>query len=258
MHDARELQTKTILELKTKLSRGCPSCDEHPFNICESHALRLAKYVKYIRCGVPPHYISEILEGELIDKRAREFYLDSNSFSEPFSLYETVLDKYIDNINTKVIDNGLSFVFYSFNGAGKTHTAVKVLIEAIEKGLSGYYIIFKDLLNLYNSSEFARKPDAEKLYTEVINSDFLVIDEIGKESSITDNILGNFEQIIKYRTGFNKPTIMITNILFNHPEEGFISRYKSSVHNAILQNYRVLNFDKGGDFRTKLRKSWDL
>jgi hypothetical protein len=244
--------------MKEDMTRGCQPCLEHMYKICDKHSFQLAHYSKYVRAGMPAHYIREFSSKETVEKICREYYLDKGTFSDPFNGYGKLFTPYIQNLSEAVLRDGLSFVFFSANGAGKTHTALHIMYEALSTDLTGQYVTFKDLINLYNRSEFARESESVSFFREVMDTDLLVIDEVGKESSVTDNLVGAFEGIVKYRTGISRPTILIMNIPFDNPKEGFFARYGNSVYNALFQNYRIINFSKDGNFRTHFKKKWDI
>jgi DNA replication protein DnaC len=242
--------------LGEKLSRGCGECAASARGLCQSHVLRYAKLSKYIKANIPLSHIFD--SREIADKRCREFEMVLDSFSDPFQGYEKLFYPYLASLDSTVMDKGYSFVFYGFNGSGKTHTALTILQRAVEVGLSGYYLDFKDLVNFYNKSEFSREYDSESLYKFILNCDLLVADEIGKESKVSDNVIGVFEQLIKKRQASRKPTILVTNIIFQDEKGGFKNRYGSSIWNALYDNYRIIAFDKNGDFRAKMREDWEI
>jgi len=248
---------KNALEYKRLISKDCLECQDHLYGICDIHSAELARAIKHFGSGIPIHFVKE-LNNSIIEKDCIEYDLISDSMSPPFKGYRDLFIPYINSLSGKVLEDSLSFVFYSFNGAGKTHTAIHILSEGLKQGLTCQYVIFKDLMNIYNRSEFAREEESEDSYKMIMYSDILVIDEVGKESTVTPNILGAFENIIKHRVSMSKATIMITNLNFPDPKLGFLARYGSSIYNSILQNYRVITFSKEGNFRGRLRKRWEI
>lgn len=234
--------------------------DAEPFDELEKARaiLQFHKKARHWQYNVPFHELNVVMNEEVFEKKVLEVDLIDGTKSKPINLYEEVLDKYIANIDGKVYDDGLSFVFYGYNESGKTLAAIHTLCSAIEQGLTGYYIGFKDLLHLHNNAEFAREGEESRLWHHVLGCDFLVIDEVGKESSTTDNVLSVFEKVVKTRSSDVKPTILVTNIDFPKEQGGFKERYKNSVYNALITRYRVFQFSPKGEFRQKTRKEWDL
>lgn len=256
-----EIGEERARQVKRLIGSGCPDCDLKNDDLCDTHLYKFANVLKYITANIPFHDVSVIMEERLVDKIVQEVEnLDRPvpTLSRGFPVYDRILKRYIAKLDTDVLTNGYSFIFYGYNGSGKTQTANHILALALDKGMSGYYIFFKELMILYNKAEFEHDKDADKLYQYMMNTDLLVIDEVGKESSVTENLLGTFEQIIKYRTGLGKPTIMLMNIDFPKVDVGFKARYKNSIYNALLKHYRVLRFHEDGEFRIKTRKEWSL
>lgn len=222
---------------------------------------------KYWSANIPIHHLKVVMEQEILERKVKEYDLVNERVKpEVLSGYEDLFDAYIKSINGLVYQNGLSFVFFGHNESGKTMTAIHMLCSAIERGMSGYYITFKDLMNLYNNSEFGREDDATKMWRYVKDCDFLVVDEIGKESKTSENVLGTFEELVKHRIGEMKPTVLITNVKFPHRikevdggtkrEGGFQGRYGYSIYNALITCYKVIGFSKRGNFRKRTRRGW--
>jgi DNA replication protein DnaC len=253
-----EVNYDHLLNVRADISRGCKTCSQSFQGLCDEHLIYFSEIIRFLESNIPFHYIRELMESEPVEKKCREYCLEKEAYLKSFNCYEDLIDRYISSLSSSVISNGYSFFFFGFNGAGKTHTALNVLFSAIKLGLTGYYISFKDLINLYNKSEFMNEKDSSKLYRFIINCDMLVIDEVGKESSVTDNLVGSFEHILKHRTSLPKPTILVSNIDFPDERNGFMSRYGSSVANSLLQHYRVINFSSNGEFRLKMRQSWSI
>lgn len=218
---------------------------------------------RFWQANVTYHDLDVVMNQDILERRVREFDLvEEKIVPKPMNGYEDLFSGYIENIDGVVYERGLSFVFYGHNEGGKTITAVHLLCSAIQVGLSGYYISFKDLLNLYNNAEFAREEREMRLWRYIKDCDFLVIDEVGKESKVSENVLGVFEQITKHRTVEVKPTILVTNIKFPHREEGgkkkdgFMGRYGYSIYNSLVTSYRVIEFSPDGKFRKRTRREW--
>jgi DNA replication protein DnaC len=223
---------------------------------------------RFWQANVTYHDLDVVMNQEIMERKVREYDLvDEKIIPKPLDGYEELFNDYIDNIAGAVYERGLSFVLYGHNEGGKTITAVHLLCTAIQSGLTGYYISFKDLLNLYNNAEFAREEDAMRLWRYVKDCDFLVIDEVGKESKVSENVLGVFEQIVKHRSVEVKPTVLVTNIRFPHDVEkrengsvkktkGFLGRYGHSIFNSLITSYRIIEFSKSGKFRQRTRREW--
>lgn len=223
---------------------------------------KFVRYYDYVKSNIPYRYIKVVLEQEVYRKRVREFDLAEKDFREP-TTWDEVSCPFLENID-KACQNGLSFLLYGYNESGKTIEATRLLITAIARGLSGYYLNFKKFLNIYNNAEFQSEADAQALLSYLKFCDLLVLDELGKESNASDNTIGAIEEIIKERNSNEVSTILVTNLPVHKQnsrstdeQSGFKGRYGNSVYNALLRNFRAFEFSPDGEFRQKSRIDWD-
>lgn len=235
-----------FIQLKKKVEKDFE--DEHAFH----------SVLKFLQYNLPYGVVRTLLEEEIFEKDVKEFDPVEGQMGKPFKLYDKLLNPYIDNLDGKVVDEGLSFIFYGPNQAGKSMTAQHILASAIEKGLTGYYETFKSLLNIYNKGSFKNEGEEKFIYDHILNCDVLVIDEVGKESSVTDNVIGVLEEVVKRRSEWGRPTIIATNIDVPHTEKGMLARYGNSVWSAFMKRFRFLYFAPHGRFREKTRATWDF
>lgn len=216
---------------------------------------------RYWQCNIPYHELEVLMSGDIFDKNVREYDLVSKRYKDQSTLYTSFFSKYLDEVDGKVFDRGLSLLFYGLNESGKTIAAIHALSMAIQSGMSGYYIHFRDLMQCYNAAAFDSEYKERKLWNYILNCDFLVIDEVGKESNVTDNIISVFEKIVKHRSSDIKPTIVITNLnIAGQGKSGnlLLDRYGNSVYSSLITRYRAFEFSPRGRFREKTREDWDL
>lgn len=216
--------------------------------------------MEYLRYNVPYEVAKELLFGDekIYDKKVREWHPIEEDVGKPLSLYETFYDDYVKNID-KVVENNYSLCFFGPNGNGKTFSALHALCKAINQGKNGYYISFKQLLNVYNNAYFGGEEDGvDKKKMEFLKQcDFLVVDELGKESNKSENTLGVLEEVIKKRASFLNPTIFCSNLKVHEGE--LLKFYGNSVFSAMLRDYRFFYFSPKQDYRKLLRKdNWSL
>lgn len=212
----------------------------------------------YIASNIPPHELEVVRDQEIFDKKVREYDLSEEEFDDVIE-FSSILAKYVDNLDS-ALEHGLSFIFYGFNESGKTVEAIRILFIALSKSFSGYYIDFRNLMNLHNDALYNNDPKEKAMLSHLLNCDFLVVDEIGKESSVTDNVVGSLERVIKTRSSRNLCTTVVTNLKMAEndlEEKGFKERYGNSVYSAMIRNFRCFQFSKDGKFRKKTQVDWD-
>lgn len=223
------------------------------------------KCLPHLKANVPWSYLKLFFSGPVEEKNTAEFDVIDEKVDtrNPFSFYKDILNSYIENLDSVVIENGYSFIFYGRNSTGKTHTALHLLSHAIQKDLSGQYINFRDFIMLFNDVHFRSFEDEQKRFCDfIMNCDFLVIDELGKENA-TDNVRMVLESLIKHRLNLCKPTIFVTNFDFARSVDGkkvneFKQQYRTSIWHSIREKYRVFAFSGRVDYRSKNRKGWNI
>ncbi len=140
---------------------------------------------------------------------------------------------------------GTGIFLYGMNGVGKTHLAVSVQKAAIRQGFRTQFANLAGIINLYVAGWYdSAKVD---LYNKrVKNSDFLVIDDVGKgfQSERSELAPSVFDELIRYRTNRLLPTIYTTNASLTNLSE----RYGMSVASLIEGNAIKLYFEDKASF----------
>ena len=143
----------------------------------------------------------------------------------------------------RVLKHGYSLLFMGDNGAGKTMFLSFVLSQMIKRGCSAYYTTFAQF-DIDIKKGFGDK-DAERRLEELMDSDFVAIDEIGKEHYKSDSYLNTrFEHLMKTRYDDGSPMIMATNLDY----EKLSNVYGPSIASMWEGRYLKATFESG-DFR---------
>src|SRR5689334_994499 len=109
------------------------------------------------------------------------------------------------------VDRGLLFMGPA--GVGKTHLAVSIIRDLIEKGFAGLFYEFGSLLKqIQDSYNPISKSSELKVLAPVYQADVLVLDELGATVP-TDWVRDTMYQIINKRYNDRKLTIFTTNYL---------------------------------------------
>lgn len=109
------------------------------------------------------------------------------------------------------VERGLLFMGPA--GVGKTHLAVSIIRDLIEKGFAGLFCEFGSLLKeIQDSYNPISKSSELKVLAPVYQADVLVLDELGATVP-TDWVRDTMYQIINKRYNDNKLTIFTTNYL---------------------------------------------
>lgn len=117
---------------------------------------------------------------------------------------------YLDAWETAKI-NGMGLEFSShLLGVGKTFAATHIAKELIKQGERVYFIPFLEVISLLGRPQEYRNDVQDRMRDTTI----LILDEVVPAVTAPQRALfaGQFEELIRNRTNFNRPTIMTTNL----------------------------------------------
>lgn len=180
--------------------------------------------------GVPRQYAEATL---------KDYTLEDDLFS--------LFERYLSGIELMFYDC-VNLLMYGANGTGKTWLSSLIVKEAYIHRFSSYRVTLQTYLDLQFKKE---NPEALKAMERVENADFLVIDEVGKEtfSKSLFNVTV-LEELLRKRETLGKPTIICTNLPL---ENGLYEQYGKSIESLISGNYLPIKF-MGSDFRRSITK----
>lgn len=142
--------------------------------------------------------------------------------------------------------HGYGLILTGSNGGGKTFFSCFVLTQMIKRECSVYYTTSMqldiDLKRGFRDAIWERRLDS------MLESDFLVIDELGKEKGKDDGYFrARLELLLKSRCDNGDPTIIVTNL----DDEAIVDMYGDSVQSIFNGKYETVML-KHGDYRRAL------
>lgn len=150
-------------------------------------------------------------EQEKLKKRLKKAHLPYNKRLMDFDFqFQPKLNKaeIVDLHTLRFLDNKDNVLFIGNSGVGKTHMAISLALEALDKGFSSYFVLSNELVNkLLKAQEKGTLERAIKKYSKY---DILVIDEMGYLPFTRDGATLLF-QLINARYE-QKSTLITTNI----------------------------------------------
>lgn len=170
-------------------------------------------------------------------------------------VFDNVVRKYCAK-RKKAQRHGWSLLLFGDNGVGKTMFLSFVLTQMLKRGCGAYYTSLAqldvDIKRGFND------PMAEARMAELVTSDFLAIDELGKEHFRQDSYLNTrLELILKTRHDEGDPTLLATNLDY----DALVEMYGPSVQSMLEGKYHTAQLESG-DFRksisTRMRKDMGL
>jgi len=187
----------------------------------------------------------------------RDFWgVKSEDIDHNVEVFNKVILKYVAKFAT-ALKKGYGLVLLGDNGTGKTTFASYVLMSAIQRGFSAYYTTLPQLEHAIKNG-FDDKAVQRRL-DWMLTSDFLVIDEMGKEKYRRSGVKqgerqstfmdANVERILKQRCDDSMPTILATNMSYKE----LLAEYGTTIGSIIAGKSQPVLM-KSGDYRKKLTK----
>lgn len=115
-------------------------------------------------------------------------------------------------------------------GTGKTMTAVHMIKKVLDKGYIAKFVTASDLYNIYMASYTNR--DLVDQIESYKTCDLLCLDDLGAEYTNNDAI-HRMNEVIDYRLGQGKPTIITTNLDDRNISQRYGQRLLSRIHESF-------------------------
>jgi DNA replication protein DnaC len=234
---------------------GCKVCDAGYLEdgmMCECMKLEIKKR-RYTNSNIDYEYaILPLIEEEI------EAYLKDDEFINEANpkmhgkmpiLLNPFLEDYIDNASLYK-DDGRGIIFNGPVGRGKSLSAMKILMNLVDQGYSGYFLTIKDLFDLIKKSW--KEEEFEKLKNHLYNCDFLVLDDLGTEyrKEGSDWALTELDGLMRHRYYKKLPMIITTNSNLEKLTETYAQRIVSLFQERSL----IVSIVSKEDYRPKLGK----
>lgn len=161
------------------------------------------------------------------------------------AVFDRVVAKYCAK-RKKAMKNGYGLLFTGDNGVGKTMFISYILTQMIKRGCSVYYTTLPqldiDIKRGFNDREM------DKRLTQYLGSDFIAVDEIGKEHFKSESYLNTrFELLLKTRHDDGDPTLLASNMDYR----ALCDMYGPSITSMWDGRYVPVAMESG-DFRKTL------
>lgn len=164
-----------------------------------------------------------------------------NDFKGPESLKQ--IYEAVSNNLSSAYKAGISLCLAGPNGVGKSLTATNILKKCCYKNYSCLYTTLLDIINILIDAPMEQKFKAK---FELLNVDFLVIDEFDHIQNGASDLYGKyFEHILRTRSQNRLPLICCTNS--PNPVEAFNGSLKTSL-SSLMSNMQIIPAI-GKDFR---------
>ncbi len=142
--------------------------------------------------------------------------------------------------------NGMGLEFSSpIMGVGKTFAATHIGKELVKRGERVFFLPFLEVIGLLSKPQEYRNNHEARLRDTTV----LILDEVVPAVSVAQHELFSrqFEELIRYRTNFNRPIIMTTNMKPKALREEYPRTY------SLLEAKQIRVEMKGHDARQGVR-----
>ena len=176
------------------------------------------------------------------------WHIQPSDITHNKDIFTQVVLRYVKRLN-RALSRGYGLAFLGDNGVGKTYFISYVLMEAIKQGRSVYYTTMPDLD--FNIKRGFKDKEIEDRLAWLLTSDFLAIDEMGKERAKADNkyMDAQVERILKRRLDDSNPMLIATNMDL----EKMGKSYGATVTSMLAGKFQAVTMEPG-DYREKIHE----
>lgn len=177
-------------------------------------------------------------------------YFDSHLDEYPFDPeVKQAINAYATHFEEMLADF-INLIFFGDNGTGKTYLSSYLVKEAYRHRYSSYRVTLAYLIDLY-FRKGKKEPGAQDRWDDLMECEFLVIDEVGKESfdSKAYNI-AIFEETLRTRHTYSKPFILCSNLSL----EDIYEQYGASIKSLIDGTTAKFEFTGSDNRKAKTAK----
>jgi len=172
--------------------------------------------------------------------------IEAGQITHNTGVFKKVVLKYCAK-RKRVMRSGYSLILTGDNGVGKTCFISYILTQMLKRGCSVYYTTLPQLDK--DIKRGFQDKDSDRRLEQYLGSDFVAVDEIGKEHFKAESFLNTqFELLLKTRHDDGDPTILASNMDY----KALSDMYGPSI--ASMWDGRYVSVPlQSGDFRRTLQ-----
>jgi DNA replication protein DnaC len=155
------------------------------------------------------------------------------------AVFSAVVVRYRKRLR-RALRRGYSLLFVGDNGVGKTMFSSYLLTQAVKRGFTAYYTTLTQLDA--DIKRGFRDREADQRLQALLESDFVAIDEVGKETYKRDSFtMSQFEALLKRRYDDGEPVILGSNVAHSD----LCKMYGATVESMVDGRYQVVSLEPG-------------
>lgn len=210
-------------ELRGHWQVACPTCHGKPTDfvsdnqVCDCREqLQLAKH--YARANIGRDY-------------NRRTWTDYAGDEDAGALVQLWLEAHRTNRQ-----NGFGLFLWGSVGVGKTFLASLAAKELVHLGYRVYFETFEQIVST-STDGWSSNVAKERFMETIISTDFLVVDDIGKEfrSNKSNLVQSVLDSVLRRRVHMGRPTIITTNLKPGEMEEQYGEAIVSLIKGSCLE-----------------------
>ncbi|HIT27253.1 MAG TPA: ATP-binding protein [Candidatus Ornithoclostridium excrementipullorum] len=217
--------------------RRCPICEDRGFAHGKLCSCAQREYMELLKASCGAEHIPQF--GFADDKSASSGCAQKDDLGKLYSAMKKFCDKFYDSRIRFILLTGQS-------GVGKSSLAYAVANELLAQGVPVFCTSAFDmnaLLLKYHTSPLEARG---KYMAPLLESDFLVIDDLGAENILKNVTCEYLYNIIESRINHGKRTMVTTNLSL----EELMRRYgERTVSRMVNKNYSLMREIVGDDLR---------
>lgn len=206
--------------------------------------------------------LTKVLDKENFDTFSLAYYRDTipegkKWTSTPYAKAKHVLEcckAFVSDFETKNTNRG-NIILYGETGLGKTFLTNCIAKALLDKGHTVLYLSANDFFERVLADYLINKKNQlEELYKYIYNSELLIIDDLGTETT-NSFVCSELFEVINQRILSGKSTIISTNLTLQE----FQNLYTERVMSRIVEHYAMHHL-YGDNIRYQKRKEegWNL
>lgn len=231
----------------------CPICKDQAYidgTMCRCFEKKIVNAL-YLQSNM-----TQVLDRENFDTFDLEYYShmipeNRNWSASPYENAKNTLQivkGFVNRFSTQKADRG-NLLLYGEPGLGKTFLTNCIAKSLLDSGHTVLYLSANDIFEqVFGQYLMNKKLELEELYKYIYNSELLIIDDLGTETTNTF-VCSKLFEVINQRGLTGKSTVISTNLSMKDLQE----RYSERIMSRIVESYTVLQL-YGDNIRYQKRK----
>ena len=231
----------------------CPICEDQGYvngKACDCFQKKIVEAL-HKQSNMTQVLVRENFDTFRLDFYSKEINPQSKQTTSPYENAKNVLQRcktFVANFDRLEQDRG-NLLLYGETGLGKTFLTNCIAKELLEKSHTVLYLSANDLFEqVFGEYLMNKKFELEQLYKYIYNSELLIIDDLGTETTNTF-VCSRLFEVINQRGLAGKSTVISTNLSVRELQE----KYSERIMSRIVESYTVLHL-YGENIRYQKRK----